>query len=270
MPRWAGRGCRFRPISVLVWPHCGHHRQGQWAASEDCEPSAVILDHATEHLFVSKRKGRQVLPRLLPPRGSCSQSRQRADSLARSVTGSSRVGRAGLEPATLGLKRTLSRFRLISACLGWCGSMRAYAFRSTFRTSGTSPTPRNGGRSGLGGGAGGLGRAVRLGPRAAHDATHRPFGDPWMLLTAAALATSADQAGHAGHPGRPAAAAAARPPGGHPRRRERREGDLRRGPGRADRGRVRRLRRVRPIRSCWPSGSTRASTCCSASGRASR
>ena len=39
----------------------------------------------------------------------------------------------------------------------------------------------------------GLGRAVRLGPRRALASARRsgsPFGDPWMLLTAAALATS--------------------------------------------------------------------------------
>ena len=96
-----------------------------------------------------------------------------------------------------------------------------------------------------GGRRGGLGRAVRLGPRRARQAAAagQPFGDPWMLLTAAALATSRLRLGTAGHAGPPPAPRAARPPGGHAGRALRRPGHLRCRARRPDRGRVRQLRR---------------------------
>ena len=83
----------------------------------------------------------------------------------------------------------------------------------------------------------------------------RSFGDPWMLLTAAALATERLRLGPVGHPGRPATAAAARAPGVDPGQPERRAGDLRRRAGRPDRGRVRQLRRAhRPEVACRAPG----------------
>ena len=97
---------------------------------------------------------------------------------------------------------------------------------------------------GVGGRGRRVGRAIRLGPRRPHQARPAELRRSLDAPHRRGIGDDADQAGPPGHPGRSATAAAARPPGVDPGQSERRAGDLRRGVGRPDRGRVRQLRRA--------------------------
>ena len=69
------------------------------------------------------------------------------------------------------------------------GSMQECAFRSTFRTSGTSPMPGTVATVATAAEQAGW-DGLFVWDHVVHSRHRRPFGDPWMLLTAAALATS--------------------------------------------------------------------------------